>query len=98
MKAKLKLIALMIAFSVLSGLTVGLMSVLASVIATEPQEQYYRGVYDACRWLSKEPQRCMEMASGFEAMKMYREESPGWVWPEREVKALPYPAQQTPAP
>lgn len=99
---KLAAIGLTIVFSVLIGLTIGLMSVLASGLVTEPQEQYYRGVYDACRWLSEEPHRCMEMATGFEAMKMYREESPGWVWTERKVKALPmprnYPNEQTPSP
>lgn len=101
---KLAAIGLTVVFSVLIGLTIGLLSVLASGLTLDPQEQYYRGVYDACRWLSPEPGRCMEMANGFAAMKMYREESPGWasprhpagvegVWPERGC-----PDQQTPVP
>lgn len=96
------------------GMQFGPGAVLVSLGGTvpDPEAEYYtpsgcpgdRGVYDACRWLSERPSGCMAMAVSFEMMHKFREESPGWVWPEPTVEILPvstpdsYPAQQTPGP
>ena len=53
----------------------------------QKEEQYYRGTYDICRYLSMGPKQCLYNAKEFQNSGWFENKSEDWVWPIRVLKS-----------
>ena len=49
--------------------------------APAPEAEYYRGMYDACAAMTRQPARCLKTIEQSRDNDWYGQPSPGWEWP-----------------
>lgn len=89
---RLIVLASVLAMLLVATLAAGAFVLLDTGPAVDPQAEYYRGMYDACAAMTRQPARCLKTIEQSRDNDWYGQPSPGWQWPLGSAGSAPLPA------